>query len=100
MTKHVLTFKQFYLRAFGCVQSLSVEFFDDLLSLKYSRHFEKQFCHLLKVIRQKDDSDRRLERKTYKRFFEEQFLMTSDSHFQRGNEILCLSLTKACARNC
>ena len=34
MTKHFLTFRQFYLRAFRCVQSLSVKFFDDLLSLK------------------------------------------------------------------
>ena len=88
-----LAFKQFYLRAFLCVQSLSVEFFDDLLSLKiYSRHFEKQFCHLLNIIRQKDDSDRRLERITYKKFpvslgnlFEVQFLMTCNSHLWRGN---------------
>ena len=34
MTKRFLTFKLFYLRAFRCVQSLSDEFFDDLLSLK------------------------------------------------------------------
>ena len=58
LAKHFLTFKQFYLRDFLCVQSLSVEFFDD------SRHFEKQFQHLLKFIRQNDDSDRRLERIT------------------------------------
>ena len=32
-TKHYLTFKQLYLRSFRCVQSLSVKFFDDLLSL-------------------------------------------------------------------
>ena len=30
MTKHFLTFKQFYLRAFRWVQSLSVEFCDHL----------------------------------------------------------------------
>ena len=29
MIIHFLTFKQFYLRAFWCVQYLSVEFFDD-----------------------------------------------------------------------
>ena len=34
MTKHFLTFKQFYLKAFRYVQSLSVEFFDDFLSIK------------------------------------------------------------------
>ena len=34
MAKHFLTFKQFYLRAFQCVQSLSDDFFDDLLILK------------------------------------------------------------------
>ena len=50
-------------RVFWCIQSLSVKFFDDLLSLKIY-HFEKQSCHLLKIIRQKDDSNRRL--KQYK----------------------------------
>ena len=33
MTKHFLTSKRFYLRTFRGVPSLSVEFFDDLLSL-------------------------------------------------------------------
>ena len=96
LTKHFLTFKQFYLRAFRCVQSLSVECFDDLLSLKIQCHFEKQFCRLLKIIRQNDDSDRRLERTTRncsanissltrKPLFEVQFLMTCDIYLQRGN---------------
>ena len=56
------------------------------LQSAHSHDFEKQFCHLLKIIRQNDDSDRRLERITYKKIlvprkplFEVQFLMTSDS---------------------
>ena len=55
MTKHFLTFKQFYFRAFRSVQSLSDEIFDDLL---------KQLCHLI----------------TNKKF-----LMTCDSHLWRGD---------------
>ena len=40
MIKHFLTFKQ----------SLSDQFFGNLLTVKkYSRHFDKQFCHLLKI---------------------------------------------------
>ena len=56
--------------AIWCVQSLSVEFLTILIKFKnISRHFEKQFCHLLKIIRQKDDFDRRLERITYYKIF-------------------------------
>ena len=48
MTKHFLTFKQFYLRAFRCVQSLSVEFFEDVLSLKILSPFWKTILSFIK----------------------------------------------------
>ena len=79
MTKHFLTFKQFYLSFPVCTVSISAEVFDDLLSLNYSRHFGRQFRRWNESLIKKVSSF------PQKHLFEVQFLMTCDTHLTRGD---------------